>query len=125
LGELEEVQPAGAYTVETDEELLEGLSFPAYRRVSTLIRLHAKPGRPGIVQTLYINPKELDEALMRDQAPADMLFDRDAIQKTLDGTTESRQKEADSLAIKRSEDEGMGFVLKQVLNFPANSNHDD
>jgi hypothetical protein len=33
------VQPAGTYTVETDEELLPGLSFPAYRRIATLIYL--------------------------------------------------------------------------------------
>ena len=36
---IDEVQPAGTYTVETDEELLPGLSFPAYRRVATLIFL--------------------------------------------------------------------------------------
>lgn len=32
LGGFDEVLPAGAYNVETDEELLEGISFPAYRR---------------------------------------------------------------------------------------------
>jgi hypothetical protein len=34
LSGIDEVQPAGTYTVETDEELLPGLSFPAYRRVA-------------------------------------------------------------------------------------------
>jgi hypothetical protein len=34
---LDHPQPAGTYDVETEEELLEGLSFPAYRRVSTTI----------------------------------------------------------------------------------------
>jgi hypothetical protein len=29
--------PAGAYRVVTDEELIEGLSFPVYRRVATMI----------------------------------------------------------------------------------------
>jgi hypothetical protein len=29
LSGIDEVQPAGTYTVETDEELLPGLSFPA------------------------------------------------------------------------------------------------
>ena len=29
--------PAGAYRVVTDEELIEGISFPAYRRVATMI----------------------------------------------------------------------------------------
>lgn len=31
--------PAGAYLVETDEELIQGLSFPAYRRVATFLRI--------------------------------------------------------------------------------------
>ena len=29
--------PAGSYRVATDEELIEGLSFPVYRRVATMI----------------------------------------------------------------------------------------
>ncbi len=72
LGGFDEVLPAGAYTVETDEELLEGISLTAYRRVSTLIHLHAKPGHPGRTQTLTNDPIELDAALKRDQAPAEI-----------------------------------------------------
>ena len=70
LGGFDEVLPAGAYSVETDEELLEGISFPAYRRILSVIRLHAKPGHPGLTQTLTIDPNELDAALKRDQVPA-------------------------------------------------------
>jgi len=57
--------PAGAYTVETDEELVEGISFPVYRRIATLIHLHSQA---GLTQTLTIDPQELDAALARDQA---------------------------------------------------------
>ncbi len=70
LDELDEVLPAGAYEVETDEELLEGVSFPAYRRISTLIHLHASSGNPRLTRTLAIDPTELDAALARDQASA-------------------------------------------------------
>jgi hypothetical protein len=84
LGGFDEVLPAGAYSVETDEELLEGISFPAYRRVSTLIHLHAKPGQPGRSQTLTIDPNELDAALKRDQSPAEIPAATDAGQKTLE-----------------------------------------
>jgi len=68
LGDFDEVQPAGEYRVETDEELLEGISFPAYRRVLSLIHLHASPDHPGRAQMLSINPNDLDAALMRDRA---------------------------------------------------------
>jgi hypothetical protein len=56
-------QPAGTYTVETDEELIEGLSFSAYRRTSTRIYLPPTPSRPGITETVTIDPGEVDAAL--------------------------------------------------------------
>jgi hypothetical protein len=40
----DEVQPAGTYTVETDEELLQPSSLPAYRRIATLLRLERNTG---------------------------------------------------------------------------------
>ena len=68
LAEMDETQPAGTYTVETDEELIEGLSFYAFRRIQTLIHLHVKAGRPGIMQPVNIDPKGLEDALSRDLA---------------------------------------------------------
>ena len=35
--------PAGAYLVETDEELIQELSFIAYRRVATFLRIPQAP----------------------------------------------------------------------------------
>lgn len=107
LGGFDEVLPAGAYNVETDEELLDGISFPAYRRILTVIHLHAKSDNPGLIRTLTIDPNELDAALKRDQAPTELPVGRDASQEALKGTTESRREEADDQAIERGEDEGM------------------
>lgn len=61
--------PAGVYRVETDEELLESLSFRAYRRVQTVLQLPAEPGHPGLRHSLAVDAKELDAALERDRAP--------------------------------------------------------
>ena len=72
LGGLDEVLPAGAYCVETDEELLDSISFPAYRRILTVMHLHPKPSDPGLTQTLTIDPNELDAAIKRDQTPAEI-----------------------------------------------------
>jgi hypothetical protein len=58
------VQPAGSYTVETEEELIEGLSFPVYRRVETVIFLPSRPG--GTDQVATVDPRELEAALARD-----------------------------------------------------------
>lgn len=54
-------QPAGTYLVETEEELLEGLSFPAYRRVATTITLQSAPAG-SLVQALNVDPGELARA---------------------------------------------------------------
>lgn len=56
------VQPAGTYTVETDAELIEGVSFLAYRRVATTIYLPLRYGGLGSLQAVRVNPRELDEA---------------------------------------------------------------
>ena len=63
------VQPPGTYTVETEEELIQGLSFPAYRRTATVMLLPAlDSGRTGSRQVAAIEPKELQAAQARDAA---------------------------------------------------------
>ena len=52
--------------METAEELLSELSFPAYRRVSTTLYVDTLPGRPGHKEAWRIDPKALDAALIRD-----------------------------------------------------------
>ena len=55
--------PAGSYRVATDEELIEGLSFPVYRRVATTI---FAPARNGSLEMLSIDPADLQAAQERD-----------------------------------------------------------
>ena len=66
LSGMDKEQPAGTYTVETDEELLQTLSLPAYKRISTLIRLPARPRSTMVTQIVEINPLELAATLARD-----------------------------------------------------------
>lgn len=66
LGELDEVLPSGTYDVETDEDLIEGLSFQVYRRTKTLFHVPDKSGKPGLARTLTIHPDVLDDAMERD-----------------------------------------------------------
>ena len=56
--------PAGAYRVVTDDELIESLSFPVYRRVATMIFVPAAAGTG--VEMLTIDPAELKAAQARD-----------------------------------------------------------
>jgi len=61
--------PAGAYEVKNDEELIQDLSFLAYRRIGTFIHVGPRPGHPELSQTFAINPKDLDDALECDRQP--------------------------------------------------------
>ena len=60
-----EPHPAGTYAVETEEELIEGLSFPAYRRVSTTITRHPA-GAGALIQAISVDPRELATARAAD-----------------------------------------------------------
>ncbi|HEY0837191.1 MAG TPA: hypothetical protein VGE72_24985 [Azospirillum sp.] len=62
LRALDEERPAGTYTVEIEEELIEHLSFPVYRRTGSWIRLTSPPGGDGSVQVVPIDPEELEAA---------------------------------------------------------------
>jgi hypothetical protein len=63
LWAVEGLQPAGTYAVDVDEELIEGLSFLAYRRVATTIYLPLRFGGSGSVQAVMVDLRELDAAL--------------------------------------------------------------
>ena len=66
LSGIDEAQPAGTYTVETDEELLPGLSFPAYRRIASLIFLRSRTGGAVVEEVANVDPLELQAAQERD-----------------------------------------------------------
>jgi hypothetical protein len=66
LSAIDEVQPSGTYTVDTDEELIDGLSFLAYRRVATLLHLPSTSSKVGVTEIVTVNPVELEAALNRD-----------------------------------------------------------
>ena len=58
------VLPPADYRVLTDEELIEGLSFSAYHRVSTVIFVPAPSG--SAVEMVPIDPLDLQVAQERD-----------------------------------------------------------
>jgi hypothetical protein len=66
LPEFERPQLAGTYRLVTDEEEISGLSFVAFRRVGTRLRLPslATSGRPE--QMISIDAKDLAAALTAD-----------------------------------------------------------
>ena len=82
LGNLDEVLAAGDYVVETDEELIQGISFPAYRRTLTVIHLPEKAGNATLTRAMTVDPSQLERAQKRDQALA--VSSVDAVPNRLD-----------------------------------------
>ena len=56
----------GNYEVVSDEELIEELSFPVYRRVSTLIFLPNEAYKQSSIEMVNVDPAELSAAHARD-----------------------------------------------------------
>ncbi len=65
---LDDQLPAGTYEIEIDEERLEGVSFPVYRRVLALLHLGSSPLSPGTIRTVSVDPQALDNAIAHDRA---------------------------------------------------------
>jgi hypothetical protein len=63
--------PPGAYEIITDEELIEGLSFPCFRRVATMIMVPGAPPHRSAMEMISISSIDLSDAQRIDaSAPA-------------------------------------------------------
>ncbi|MBL3571860.1 hypothetical protein BV509_03385 [Rhodovulum sulfidophilum] len=62
--------PAGDYEVLVEEELLQGLSFEAYRRTATYLTVRGRGRHAGRSELRAISDSDLKEALSRDQGAA-------------------------------------------------------
>jgi hypothetical protein len=54
--------PPGGYEVVTDEEMIEGLSFPSFRRVATMIMVPGAPPRQSSIEMISISSVDLSDA---------------------------------------------------------------
>ena len=61
---VDRILPPGDYRVLTDEELIEELSFPVYRRVSTMIFVPTESA--SSVEMVTVDPLDLQAAQERD-----------------------------------------------------------
>lgn len=61
----------GAYEIVADEEMIEGLSFPCFRRVATMIMVPGAPPHRATMEMISISSIDLSEAQRIDaSAPA-------------------------------------------------------
>jgi hypothetical protein len=67
LSALDRPQPAGTYTVVTDEEEIPGLSYVAFRRTATMLHVPAMGASHTHAEVVCIDPLELTAALIADR----------------------------------------------------------
>lgn len=66
LAGVDRMLPAGDYRVVTDEERIEEVSFPVYRRVATMIFVPGESGNASTVEMVTIAPQDLEAAQQMD-----------------------------------------------------------
>ena len=54
--------PPGAYEIVTDEEMIEGLSFPCFRRVATMIMVPGVSPRLSSMEMISISSVDLSDS---------------------------------------------------------------
>ena len=52
----------GAYEVITDEEMIEGISFPCFRRIATMIMIPGVTPRRSVMEMISISSADLADA---------------------------------------------------------------
>jgi hypothetical protein len=90
-------QPPGRYTVEIVEELLTHVSFPAYRRIATMMRLPPRVDSTERVRVVDLEPQELAALLAADAKAPDN-------KGTLPSSAATEQQPAVTRAAERSTD---------------------
>jgi hypothetical protein len=72
--------PAGEYEVVVEEELLQGLSFEAYRRTATYLTVRGTGPRAGRTEMRQVTQKDLEAALSRDRAAQTNEYQKPALE---------------------------------------------
>lgn len=70
LAGIDGAQPAGDYEIDHDEELIDGMTWHAWRRVGTYMHLPATAARGRRSQLVTVDFAELTAALKQDQEAA-------------------------------------------------------
>lgn len=66
---IDRLLPAGPYEVVTDEEMIEGLSFAAFRRIATMVKVPAEVD--GAIEMISIGSVDLSDAQRIDASTPD------------------------------------------------------
>ena len=78
IGDSQQELPAGTYEIVVEEELLQGLSFEAYRRTATYLMVRGRGSNAGQTTMHMTTQEELEHAMACDRALSETTNDSEA-----------------------------------------------
>lgn len=78
IGESQQELPAGTYEIVVEEELMQGLSFEAYRRTATYLMVRGRGSNAGQTTMHMTTQEELEHAIACDRALCETINDSEA-----------------------------------------------
>ncbi|WP_298975049.1 hypothetical protein [uncultured Roseobacter sp.] len=87
IGDSQRQFPAGTYEILVEEELLQGISFEAYRRTATYLMVQGRGSNAGQTTMQVITQEDLEHAIACDRAFSETTNDSEAALSPQEGTT--------------------------------------
>ncbi len=78
IGDSQRELAAGTYEIVVEEELMQGLSFEAYRRIATYLMVQGRGSKAGQTTMQVITQEDLEHAIACDQALPETTNDSEA-----------------------------------------------
>ncbi|MEW9920968.1 hypothetical protein AB2B41_15240 [Marimonas sp. MJW-29] len=87
IGDSTRALPAGTYEILIEEELMQSLSFEAYRRTATYLMIRGRGRNAGQTSMQMTTQDEVDHAIASDRALSETTNDSEAALSPLEDTT--------------------------------------
>ncbi len=87
FGDDQQELPPGTYEIVVEEELLQGLSFEAYRRTATYLLVHGKGNQAGQTTMHMTTQENLEHAIACDRAHCETTQNSEAALSPQEDTT--------------------------------------
>ncbi len=87
IGDSQRELPAGKYEIVVEEELLQGVSFEAYRRTATYLMIRGRGSHAGQTTMQMTTKEELEHAIACDRALSETTNDSEAALSPLEDKT--------------------------------------
>jgi len=87
IGDSQQEIPAGTYEIVVEEELLQSLSFKAYRRTATYLMIRGRGSNAGQTTMQMTTKEDLEHAIACDRALSETTNDSEAALSPLEDTT--------------------------------------